>query len=269
MAGLIRGLRRRALVYYCTDDYSYWPSADRSALERADRELGQEADLVLAASRALVDRHARDGRCRYFPHGVDFAHFASMRPGQAVPPSLASLPQPRLGYFGLIYEKLNFDLLSALARRFPGGSLVMIGPQAYCPAEFAKIPNVYLVGQQPYEELPQWIAGLDVLLLPYVDDPMIRQSGPLKLRECLASGKPTVSIDVPEVRALEPHVRIGATADEFLRHVDEALKEPPNSPARDRRRRAVEQDGWDRRADELRSYLQRLPRHEMRTPTAG
>src|SRR5262249_13195563 len=124
---LINGLPRRALVYYCTDDYSHWPSADREVLARADRQISGDADLILAASRAAFESHSGPGRCQYFPHGVDFHHFASVRHQNTVPDDLTALPSPRIGYFGLIYEKLDFELLESLARRFDNASLVMIG----------------------------------------------------------------------------------------------------------------------------------------------
>src|SRR5262245_47058811 len=194
MEWLIRDLPRRSLTYYCTDDYGYWPGADRELMEQADRELSRRADRILAASQALVRQHESFGNCAYFPHGVDVGHFQTAQAAATTAPALRRLNKPRLGFFGLIYEKLDFELLAAVARAFPQATLVMIGPIAHCPAEFRKLPNVHFLGAKPYEALPQWIAGLDVLLLPYVDDPMIRQSGPLKLRECLAAGKVTVSI---------------------------------------------------------------------------
>jgi glycosyltransferase involved in cell wall biosynthesis len=258
MEWFIRDLPRRALVYYCTDDYSHWPSADRVTLQEADRDLSQRADLILAASHALVASHATAGTCEYFPHGVDYEHFASTSTQLTIPAVLGSLPRPRVGYFGLIYEKLDFALLTALANEHSHGSLVLIGPQAYCPPEFARLKNVHLLGKQPYEHLPEYLAGLDVLLMPYVDDDMIRQSGPLKLRECLASGKPTVSIDVPEVRVLEPHVRVASSRAEFLQHVRQLVREPEPASTVFARQKAVASDGWDRRAATLGRHLNRL-----------
>lgn len=257
---LIRDLPRSALIYYCTDDYSHWPSADREALQLADREMSAQADLILAASHTLHDQHAKYGRSQYFPHGVDFEHFASTQNGVRTPELIAALPRPRIGFFGLIYEKLDFNLLTAVARRFEKGTLVLVGPVAYCPKEFSSIPNVAFVGKQQYDALPQFLSGLDVLLLPYVNDAMIRQSGPLKLRECLASGKPTVSIDIADVRAFEPHVRIADNNETYLAQIEEALRESPGSSASRARRDRVAADGWDRRADELRSHLFRNPR---------
>lgn len=255
---LIRGLRRRALVYYCTDDYSHWVSADRETLQRADRELSREADLILGASQSLTEQHAYTGRCRYFPHGVDYHHFASVQGLREIDSAVASLLRPRIGFFGLIYEKLDFALLTEVAENFRQGSLVLIGPHSWSPPEFGRLPNVHFLGQKPYEELPRYLAGLDVLLLPYVDDAMIRQSGPLKLRECLASGKPTVSIDVPEVRALQPHVRVAADRQAYVEEVRQALAEAPGSANVKARQHAVEDDGWDNRARQLEVHLDSL-----------
>jgi glycosyltransferase involved in cell wall biosynthesis len=253
---LIPGLRRRATIYYCTDDYSHWPSADGETLRKADQELTAEADLILAVSQALYQQHDVAGRCRFFPHGVDYAHFASSSQC-AIASDLAALPGPRIGFFGLIYEKIDFELLTKLARRFPSASLVLIGSIAYCPENFGSIPNIYLLGPKPYEELPSYIAGLDVLLLPYLaSDPMIQRSGPLKLKECLASGRPTVSVDVPEVRDLEPHVRIATGHEDFIRQASEALSESRDSPAVVARQQSVQQEGWDQRSALLRSYLE-------------
>ena len=143
---LTRGLKRRATIYYCTDDYSHWPSADGETLRRADLELSRAADLILAASLALHERHDDAGKCHYFPHGVDYAHFAAARVARHIPDDLAALASPRIGFFGLIYEKLDFELLAAVARSQPEASLVMIGSVASCPGWFSELPNVHLLG---------------------------------------------------------------------------------------------------------------------------
>lgn len=257
VTGLIRDLPRRALIYYCTDDFSHWPDADRAALQSAEQETLRNADLVLAVSEVLVSRFNKSVSCQYFPHGADIKHFASV--SQAVAPSeIANLPQPRIGFFGLIYEKIDFDLLASVAQRFSSGSLVLLGPQVYCPDWFRQLTNVHFFGPKAYQELPQWIAGLDVLLLPYMNDEMIRQSDPLKLRECLATGKPTVSIDIPEVRRYLPWVRVARNQGEFLQHVEHALSENSDVDLVAARQRSVAHDGWDRRANDLRIWLEEL-----------
>jgi glycosyltransferase involved in cell wall biosynthesis len=253
---LIGDLPRRALVYYCTDDFSNWPSADRETLLQAECDLVNECDLIVAASRALEARFDDTGRCHYLPHGVDFEHFATAQTVDMLPTDLAFIPRPRIGFFGLIYEKIDFGLLRQLATRFSDCHLVLIGRVDYRPPEFARLPNVHFFGPQPYEELPKWIAGLDVLLLPYLmNDEMIRQSGPLKLRECLASGKPTVGVDIPDIRALEPFVRVGKDAVEFADQVAEALAESEDGYAVARRQDAVRGDSWENGLTKLRAYL--------------
>jgi glycosyltransferase involved in cell wall biosynthesis len=257
-AWLLGDVGQRGLVYYCTDDYSFWPGADREMLQAAEREISRRADLVLAASHKLADLHAGAARCEYFPHAVDFDHFASAASVTSLPEPLRKLPAPRIGFFGLIYEKLDFHLLRLLAESLPQASLVFIGPVDYCPEDFTRLPNVHFVGKQPYEELPSWIAGLDVLLMPYVNDEMIRQSNPLKLRECLATGKPTISIDIPEVRCLQPHVQIARTPGEYLEAVRRAIGEPESASVVAARQQAVEHDSWDRRAARLQEVLTAL-----------
>ncbi|MEX2187963.1 MAG: glycosyltransferase [Pirellulales bacterium] len=264
---MVEAIQRRGLVYYCTDDYSHWPDADREALVEADRAMTKNADVVLAVSQALVDSHSNALRCEYFPHGVDVEHFAKAQTaGDDAPSDLKKLPKPRIGFFGLVYEKLDFQLLSAVAEHYPAASIAMIGPVDYCDERFRRLPNVKFFGRQPYADLPRWIAGLDVLLMPYVKDEMIVQSCPLKLRECLASGKPTVSVDVPEVRKLMPHVFVAENAADFTEQVGRALAETADSPAIRLRQAAVRENGWDGRArflDDVMSTLVATARGSM------
>lgn len=258
MARLSRRLPRRALVYYCTDDFSRWPDANAEAMRQAERDVLAEADLVLGVSRALVNRLGASTSCGYLPHGVDLRHFGS---AGALPPHerLAALPGRKIGFFGLVYEKLDFDLLRSVAEAFPHDTLAMIGPVAHCPDSFRHLPNVFFAGQQPYDDLPGWLSGLNILLMPYVDDAMIGQSSPLKLRECLATGKPTVCVDIPEARLFEPHVRIARTREQFLDHVRDALNEGTAPDLAQARQAAVAADDWDCRAAQLSDLLRHLP----------
>jgi glycosyltransferase involved in cell wall biosynthesis len=255
---LLEGVPRRGLIYYCTDDYSHWQADAGAAMRQADAALSAKADLILAASRELFARHGGAGRCEYFPHGVDYDHFASAGTRKDVPADLAGLPGSRIGFFGLVYEKLDFDLLGAVARQLAPASVVLIGPVQYCPAAFARHANVHLLGPRPYEELPRYLAGLDVLLLPYAVDAMVYQSNPLKLRECLATGRPTVSVDIPEARPFRPHLRVAASHGEFVRQIREALREPRAADQSRARQERVAGDCWDRAAGKLREWIDAL-----------
>jgi glycosyltransferase involved in cell wall biosynthesis len=181
--------------------------------------------------------------------------------------TIAALPKPRIGFFGLIYEKLDFDLLAACARRFPDASLVLIGPVDYCPPHLRELPNVRFLGPVPYSELPSYLRGLDVLLLVYGHDEMTRQINPLKIKECLASGKPTVCVDIPEARRFAPEVRIAASEEEYVRAVAAALEEGASPEAIERRRAIVRDDGWRRRADEFEAVVDGLADSRKLSPS--
>lgn len=257
---LVGDIGQEGLVYYCTDDFSNWPSADQAALMESEDQLVRRADLILPVSQQLMQRHRSSGRCQFFPHAVDFAHFAQAKQIQQCHVELARLPKPRVGYFGLIYEKLDFELLAGVSQVVSNGSLVMIGPTAWCPEEFTNLPNVTFTGAQPYETLPEWLAGLDVLLLPYrSDDEMIRQSSPLKLRECLATGKPTICVDVPEARNYEPHVCVTSSHEEFLNAVRNALEFSESGSQSVARQAAVQAETWDARALLLAELIRTRP----------
>lgn len=244
-------------IYYCTDDYSQWPNADRRALEFSEQVMLRNADLVLAVSQHLMSRCAAAKRCEYFPHAVDFDHFSKSRTTD-VHPELKDIPGPRIGFFGLIYEKLDFELLGKIAQRFSDASLVLIGRVDHCPDSIAALPNVFLPGPKPYEELPRWLAGLDVLLMPYVIDDMIIKSNPLKMRECLATGIPTVSVDVPEARRFTPHIRVATSHDAFLAAVQDSLSERGDAARALSRQATVSSETWDMRAEQLSGYIESL-----------
>jgi glycosyltransferase involved in cell wall biosynthesis len=117
------------------------------------------------------------------------------------------------------------------------------------------MPNVHLLGRQPYDSLPQWIAGLDVLILPYVRDRMILQSNPLKLRECLATGKPLVSVDLPEARRFQPLISVARGQSEFSELVRMAISTPVSAADVAARQAAVRNDDWDARARQLEKWI--------------
>ncbi len=259
IAWLVDDLGQKNTIYYCTDDYSQWPEAERDALMQAEADLQARADLALAVSDRLMERNRTVAKSALFPHAVDFDHFSTVM--QTTPHSeIETLPSPRIGFFGLIYEKLDFELLTQVAQQFPDGSLVMIGPVDYRPEPFAQLPNVHLLGRKPYETLPPWLAGLDVLLMPYVKDEMIRQSSPLKLKECLATGLPTVCIDLPEAKKAEPYVRVAKDRNDFVRILHELLRDKKSTTTPEERQGFVHNDTWDTRANELRRILAELDR---------
>jgi FemAB-related protein (PEP-CTERM system-associated) len=238
-------------IYNLTDDYSLWPGANAEKIRQADRELSLRADFLLACSDSLVKSHQSfNEQTVFFPHAVDFDHFVSPL---AEPASLTMLPHPRACFFGLIYEKIDLALLRELAMARPNLQLVMIGP-VKTDVSSLSLPNVHFLGPVPYETLPAYLQAMDVLVIPYMPDEEKQVCGPLKIRECLATGKPVVARAIPDLETYRDIIHLYDGRDNFIPAVEKALENiPPNLSAEMRRR--VKSETWESRADTVLNLL--------------
>jgi glycosyltransferase involved in cell wall biosynthesis len=163
-----------------------------------------------------------------FPSSVDAAHFNQARQGAIVdPPDQASLPRPRLGFFGVIDERLDLDLVAAMADRRPDWSFVMIGPVVkIAPATLPQRPNIHWLGQRDYKELPSYLAHWDAGIMPFAINEATRFISPTKTPEFLAAGLPVVSTPIADV--VRPYgelalAEIAGDADAFVRGCEGVL----------------------------------------------
>ena len=161
------------------------------------------------------------------------------------------MPRPIIGFFGLIADWIDLDLLAHVARHFSHGSLVMIGKSTTDTSKLAVVPNVHFLGRRRYEDLPAYCKGFDVALMPFVINELTLNANPLKVREYLASGLQVVSTAIPEVEVLNL-CRIGRDRDHFVREIEEALKKP--GPSIDMSE-AVRDESWEARVDEIRHHV--------------
>jgi glycosyltransferase involved in cell wall biosynthesis len=191
------------VVYYCTDEWSALPGVDGARIARLEAELCARADVVFATARGLAERKRRLNPATYFaPHGVDHAHFRrALDPACPIAPELAGLPRPVLGFFGLLEEWVDLELLARAARLRPAWSFVLVGKEAVDTARLARLPNVHRLGRRSYASLPALCRGFDAALIPFVEDELTRHVNPIKLREYLSAGLPVVSTPLPEVVA--------------------------------------------------------------------
>jgi len=188
-------------------------------------------------------------------HGVDFNHFRkALDPDTTVPEEIRNLPRPVIGFFGLIADWVDLELIAAVAKRFPDGSVVMVGKSTTDTKVLEQEPNIHLLGRKTYESLPGYCKGFDVALMPFRINELTLNANPLKVREYLAAGLPVVSTAIPEVEVLGL-CRIGTDRESFVREVEIALREPGPSGERSER---VRSESWDARVDELRGYLSQL-----------
>ncbi len=245
------------VVYYCTDNYSALPGVDRALVADMDEQLTRCADQIFAVSHYLLEKKRPiNPSTVYAPHGVDFELFSKASdPATQPPANYEHLPHPVVGYFGVIYERLDIELLLRLARQRPLWTFLLVGRVAPEAARLRNFPNVVLPGPQPYESLPRWASLFDVAILPYVLDEQVVSANPLKLREYLATGKPVVSVPTPAVEPFAPHVRVAAHAEAFLTAIEEALNEDTPEQAR-ARQAAVAHLSWEARVAECLAVVE-------------
>ena len=251
-AALAGHLGESFLVYYCIDNYASLPDIDGREIARMDEELARKADQVFVSSPALLElKKPLNPHTVYSPHGVDVALFEqAMDPALAVAEGAKSLKHPVIGFFGVMEAWVDRELLAYLARARPQWTFLIIGWVAVDVTELQSFPNVVFVGTQRYETLPQWAKAFDVAIIPFHQNELVRNVNPLKLREYLATGKPVVSVWMPEVERFSEYVGIARTHDVFLDKIEEALKD--DSEAKQRARRvAVAGMTWEARVEEV------------------
>ncbi len=254
-AAVVAGtLGESALIYHCVDEFSAFAGVSGPAMAGLEADLLARADLVIvSAERLLRSKGPANPRTRLVRHGVDFDHFRkALDPATAVPAEIADLPGPVLGYFGLISDDwVDLEILAALAGRFPGGSLVLIGKSTIDLSGLGALPNVHILGRKPYAELPSFCRGFDVALIPFPISELTLNANPLKAREYLAAGLPVVSTPIPEV-AILPHCRTASGPGAFADAVEAALLHPGPSVERSESMRS---EGWRARLGEIDRHL--------------
>ncbi|HEX9982743.1 MAG TPA: glycosyltransferase [Thermoanaerobaculia bacterium] len=249
---LAREARKRfgwTVVYDCMDLHSGFASVSRDVV-RQEAELLAGADAVVVSSAAL-ERHALQQRREAFVirNGCDVAHFAKTPPANNV--------RPVVGYYGAIAEWFDAALVAELAARRPDWDFVLVGSTyGGAVSRLAKLPNVFLPGEQAYETLPEWLGRFDVAIVPFLRNPLTEATNPVKVYEMLAGGKPVVSVPIPEVAALAPLVRLASTVEEFSREIEAALAEP--AELAEQRREFAREQSWERRFAELAAVTARV-----------
>ncbi|MEO6810607.1 MAG: glycosyltransferase [Isosphaeraceae bacterium] len=256
-AAIIAGtLGEETLIYQCVDEYTAFTGVASRALAEVEQSLLRKADLVIvSADRLYQSKAPYNSRTVLVRHGVDHRHFrAALDPETQVPESIAHLPRPVIGFFGLIADWVDVDLMAWVAERYPDGSLVVLGKAATDVSALERLPNVHLLGRVPYADLPAYCKGFDVALNPFRISELTLNANPLKVREYLAAGLPVVSTAIPEVEVLGL-CRIGGDEDAFLAEIEAALADPGPNRARSE---AVRAESWEARLDEIQAHLAAL-----------
>jgi UDP-galactopyranose mutase len=222
-----------ATIYDCMDELSAFKGAP-SRLADFEQELFKRVDLVFTGGQSLYEakRNAHPA-VHAFPSSIDVSHFGKARTITDDPQDQAGIPQPRLGFFGVIDERFDIELLEAVARKRPDWHFVMIGPVVKIdPDTLPKYPNIHYLGSKKYEELPVYLAGWDIALLLFARNESTRFISPTKTPEYLAAGKPVISTSIRDV--VHPYgdlklVRIADSPTDFIRAAEKFMTEGANT----------------------------------------
>jgi len=222
--------------------------------------LLERADLVITSSQALQERlNEVRSDVLLVPNGVDLRHFAISRVEMA--DALIKIERPIIGFHGAIAEWLDYELLLEVVRQRGKYQFVLVGPISR-PKRFEKLqeePNVHYLGSQPYNEIPQYVAGFDVGILPFIIDTVTYGVGSLQALECLAMGKPVVATPLPELDNW-PGVILADKPDAFAEQLDQALESRANVKNDPRIRVFIKESSWSETARPLLEALEGLCR---------
>jgi UDP-galactopyranose mutase len=223
-----RHLHAAVTVFDAMDELSKFKFAPVKLLE-LEQELIERSDVVFTGGSSLFEaKKDRHPNVHCFPSSVDRAHFAKARARLFDPADQEDLPRPRLGFYGVIDERFDTELLARAAEMRPDWSFVMVGPVVKISDEdLPKRSNIHYLGSKTYDQLPAYLSGWDVALMPFAMNESTQFISPTKTPEYLAGGKPVVSTPVKDVvrhyGELEG-VRIASSAEEFIAACDEALE---------------------------------------------
>jgi UDP-galactopyranose mutase len=236
-----RGVEAACTVYDCMDELANFRFAPPQLLE-LERELLASSDVVFTGGYSLYEaKKDRHPNIHPFPSSVDRAHFARARAMDAAPDDQCALPRSRFGFYGVIDERMDLDLIAATADAHPEWAIVMVGPVVKLdPADLPHRHNIHYLGGKTYEELPAYLGGWDVALMPFAINDSTKFISPTKTPEYLAGGRPVVSTPITDVirhygdleavyiadgaeafvKACEDALALARSGDEWLRPVD-------------------------------------------------
>ena len=258
--GFARGLQPSLTVYDCMDELSAFAGA-HAAMKLSEEALLDQADLVFTGGSSLFEaKKGKHSSLHLFPSSVDVAHFARALSHRTDPADQELIAHPRLGYAGVIDERMDLPLLAQLAAARPDWQIVMLGPVVKInPDTLPKAQNIHYLGMKAYDDLPAYLAGWDVGMLPFARNESTRFISPTKTPEYLAAGLPVVSTPIRDV--VHPYgdlglVSIAENAQQYVSAVKELLASGRNDSWRSDVKTFLDRLSWDATWREMKRLMQ-------------
>ncbi len=252
---VLQALDFDTIVYDCMDELSLFRGAPTQLIDQ-ETHLLQRADVVFTGGRSLYEaKQSRNDRVYCFPSSVDQDHFARALDGLPVPGDLSSIPSPIVGYFGVIDERIDLELLAGTAARLPTVQFVMIGPLAKIhPDDLPRRDNLHYLGMKDYAELPNYLQQFDVAMMPFALNDATKFISPTKTLEYMAAGRPIISTAIRDVvREYADTVAIVDSPETFQQAIQAAL----SAPSAPDYHTILNNTSWDATADKMRAILEK------------
>ncbi len=240
------------VIYDCMDEWSGFPGMGR-AIPKAEQRLVRECDLLVVTAQRLYDKWRGLNRPLVLArNGVDYKFYLEHCQPNGL---LGGLTHPIVGYYGAIADWFDLELMIQVARLRPNYSFVFLGGVFDTDiSELGRLPNVRLLGQQPYETMPQYLYHFDACLIPFKTNSTTAATDPVKVYEYLSDGKPVVSVALPELEPFRDLLYVADSREDFVTQLDRALVE--NDPTMiERRRKFAAQNTWQNRYEIIGSAL--------------
>lgn len=253
-------LRASITIYDCMDELSAFAGAP-SQMRENERALFSEADLVFTGGASLYESKRMQHTAVYlFPSSVDLAHFASARRAEAEPEDQLHLPRPRLGYAGVIDERMDLELIAGIAAQKPEWQLVLLGPVVKIdPSSLPRTDNIHYLGMKPYAELPRYLSGWNIGMLPFALNESTRFISPTKTPEYLAAGLRVISTPIRDVVTPYGDLGLVTIADgpcEFVSAAESLIQSQPSSEFLASSAQFLSKSSWDKTWREMNLLLE-------------
>jgi glycosyltransferase involved in cell wall biosynthesis len=261
-------LNERAVVYDCMDELSQFKFAPPE-LRAREKTLLAAADVVFAGGRKMwLSKSKQNDNAHFYGCGVDVKHFAKARLAETeIPSDVASLSRPILGYFGVVDERLDYELIAKLADANPDWSVVMVGPVVKVdPATLPKRNNIHWLGRREYAQLPNYTKAFDVCMMPFALNEATEYINPTKALEYMATAKPIVSTAVPDVVSNFGEVVSIAISPQCFVEMCERVLANPDEEAIERGLKMADNNQWEAIVAKLEGHIEDVLKKKAPAP---
>jgi len=260
---LVGSLGEKISLYTITDDYANNPFYHnrKKQIHKWDTLLMKKVDLLLASASNLADaKRDVNPNVYYTPHGVESELFAqALDSDLSIPEEIANIPAPIVGYMGRVDEPIDVSIIEAMVKTYPDWNFVFVGPvpKNKTTDSLKALDRTHFVGLKPVSELPYYMKGMSVCIIPYKFGLRTQYTHPLKALEYLASGRPVVSTPMPALQVHKDYIYFAKEPDAFARAVEQALKED-NPQKRLARSQYTQDKTWRHQVDNISLLIQQI-----------